>query len=328
MALARAGRFTTLYTSFGPDGQQRFRDAPFFRTRSPTATATSLEYRFNQLGNVVRTIQFTRACASANRRATRTVLPTTVTARSGARTRNWTLRNTRSTQAILTACNRGIFLQVCRLPGRRGGDQPQLVTSMTYEPNFNFVASSTDARGAPPPRTLTTNTATAPTPCIASPASPSAEYNAFGQVTRTSGRTTAAGIGGATCSHLRIARRAATFSSRPRCRADQLQPDHDLRTRRRGQRGPASCDLGAATTRFTPSNASNQVVREQWRPVDTTNASRPATSATSSTTPTPTSSAATWRTAMKPGRTGAGEPGVHHHLRLRHSRRPPQHYSR
>src|SRR5204863_5772432 len=41
----------------------------------------------------------------------------------------------------------GNQLQMRRLPGPRGGDQAQIVNSMTYESNFNFVRNSTDGRG-------------------------------------------------------------------------------------------------------------------------------------------------------------------------------------
>ena len=123
-----------------------------FSTATAQTTVTNrngnvAEYRFNQLGNPVRQIQFTRELRPGE--------PVGFTNqfeynRDGETTRR-VLAEGGSTEYTYDSANadrlqQGNLLQVRRWPGPRGGDQAQLVTSMTYETNCNFVATSTDGR--------------------------------------------------------------------------------------------------------------------------------------------------------------------------------------
>src|SRR5262249_53863443 len=105
------------------------------------------EYRFNQLGNVVRAITFTRGLRAGE--------PPGFTNRweynaDGEITRRTDAESSVTVNTFDSAnpdrLQQGNKLQIQRLPGPRGGDQSQLVSSATYETNFNFVKTDTDAR--------------------------------------------------------------------------------------------------------------------------------------------------------------------------------------
>jgi len=106
------------------------------------------QYQFNQLGNVLQMIQFTSGVRPGD--------PPGFTNTSGYNADGETIARTNA-ESDLTLYTfdsgnpdrfqQGNLLQVLRLPGPRGGDQTQILTSMTYETNFNFEATSTDARG-------------------------------------------------------------------------------------------------------------------------------------------------------------------------------------
>src|SRR5207249_3020551 len=120
---------------------------PVFQSSVTNRNGNIAEYRFNQLGNIVRTIQFTRGLRAGE--------PPGYTNASAFNKDGEMIAHTNaeldSTQYTFDSANpdrfqQGNLLQTMRLPGPRGGDQAQIIASMTYETNFNFVATATDGR--------------------------------------------------------------------------------------------------------------------------------------------------------------------------------------
>jgi YD repeat-containing protein len=77
----------------------------------------------------------------------------------------------------------GNLLQARHLPGPRAGDQAQLVTSTTYETNFNFAATVTDARGNTTTHAYDEHGNRTNTMHCIPGITEAWEYNVFGQVT-------------------------------------------------------------------------------------------------------------------------------------------------
>jgi YD repeat-containing protein len=106
------------------------------------------QYQFNQLGNVLRMVQFTRGVRpSAPASYTTTfaynldgLLTQQVNPEGDSVQKTYDSTN-------LDRFQQGNLLQVLELPGPRGGDQTSIVISYTYEQPYNFILTSTDARG-------------------------------------------------------------------------------------------------------------------------------------------------------------------------------------
>lgn len=145
--IAAGGTVYYSYTSFGSAGSNDFA-SPVFQNTVTNRNGNVVQYQFNQLGNTVRSIHFTRGVRAGDPPG---FTNTFVYNKDGE-----LLAQTNAEQDVIlytfntgspARLQQGNLLQVQRLPGPRGGDQTQIVTSMTYETNFNFTATSTDGRG-------------------------------------------------------------------------------------------------------------------------------------------------------------------------------------
>jgi YD repeat-containing protein len=121
---------------------------PVFQTTVTNRDGNVTQYQFNEMGNVLSVVQFTRGLRSTD--------PATYTNTFAFNADGETILHTypalNSDQFTFDSSNpdrlqQGNLLQVLRLPGPHGGDQASITTSKTYETNFNFVATSTDGRG-------------------------------------------------------------------------------------------------------------------------------------------------------------------------------------
>jgi RHS repeat-associated protein len=145
--VAAGGTIRYAYTNLGTAGPNDFATA-IFQNTTTNRNGNVTEYRVNQLGNIVRRIQFTRGVRAGDPAGfTNTFaynqdgeMLSRTNAEGDAVTYSY---NTNSADRL----QQGNLLQVRRLPGPRGGDQSQILTSMSYETNFNFVATNTDPRG-------------------------------------------------------------------------------------------------------------------------------------------------------------------------------------
>jgi YD repeat-containing protein len=144
------GTITYTYTGLGPAPTNDFNTA-VSATTVTNRNGNVAEYRFNQLGNLVRQVQFTRGLRpgdppgytnqfefNPDGEMTRRINP-----------EGGSVENTYDT-ANPDRFQRGNLLQVRRLPGPRGGDQTNRVTTYTYEPLFNQVRTITEPRGNDP----------------------------------------------------------------------------------------------------------------------------------------------------------------------------------
>jgi YD repeat-containing protein len=106
------------------------------------------QYQFNQLGNAVSTVQFTRGLRAGDP-------PSFTTTRVYNRDGALLARTSPAGNSVVYAYDsanpdrlqQGNVLQSQRLAGPPGGDQATLTTSYAYEPFFNFMATNTDGRG-------------------------------------------------------------------------------------------------------------------------------------------------------------------------------------
>lgn len=144
--VAAGGTISYTYASFGPVSSNDYATAVFQNTVT-NRNGDVTEYRFNQLGNIVRSIQFTRGIRAGDPAA---YTNSFVYNQDGEMightdaelaTVEYTFNSGNSNRLA-----RGNLLQTRRLPGPRGGDQSELVLARTYETNFNFVTTATDAR--------------------------------------------------------------------------------------------------------------------------------------------------------------------------------------
>jgi RHS repeat-associated protein len=119
-----------------------------FQTTVTNRNGNVTQYEFNQLGNIVGTVQFTNGVRSGGPSSFTTLFAHNkdgeLIARTGAEG-DVTLY-TYSTNS--DRFQQGNLLQTLRLPGPRGGDQANgILFTNSYEPKFNFIATTTDGRG-------------------------------------------------------------------------------------------------------------------------------------------------------------------------------------
>jgi RHS repeat-associated protein len=121
---------------------------PVFQATVTNRNGDVAEYQFNQLGSILRLRQFTRGY--------RTNEPAFFETQSEYNPDGELVRRLQpegnSVEYTYDTTNpdrfqQGNLLQVGRLPGPRGGDQTNLVTTYTYEPLFNQVRTVSDPRG-------------------------------------------------------------------------------------------------------------------------------------------------------------------------------------
>ena len=138
------------YVSLGSAPSNDFATA-VFETTVANRNGNMAEYRFNQLGNVVRQIQFTRGLRPGEPPGFTNQFEYN---RDGEITHRInpegdSVENTYDS-ANSDRFQQGNLLQMRRLPGPRGGDQTQLLSTYSYEPLFNQVRTLTDPRGNDP----------------------------------------------------------------------------------------------------------------------------------------------------------------------------------
>jgi YD repeat-containing protein len=140
------GTISYTYTSFGVVGSNDFATAVFQNTVTDR-NGNVTQYRFNQLGNIVRAIQFTRGLRVGDPAGYTNTFAFNGDGEKIAQT-NAELDSAQYTfdSANPDRLQQGNLLQITSLPGPRGGDQAQIVVLNSYETNFNFVATSTDGR--------------------------------------------------------------------------------------------------------------------------------------------------------------------------------------
>ncbi len=145
--LPAGGTIVYQYQNLGIASSNDFATAVFQNTVTNRAGNVT-QYRFNQLGNPVSKITFTRGLRVGE--------PVGYTNTMVYNPDGLPYLGTNGVDgafiSVFDSSNsnrlaQGNLLQAIRLPGPRGGDQPALTNRMTYEPNFNFVTTNTDARG-------------------------------------------------------------------------------------------------------------------------------------------------------------------------------------
>src|ERR1039458_9669652 len=134
------------YTSLGVVGTSDYTTAQF-QNIVTNRHGNVTQYRFNQLGNVVSEVQYTRGVRAGDPAAYTNVFAYNADGLMIAQT-NPALS---SVQYVYDSANpnrvaQGNLLQTVSLPGPRGGNQAQIVVTHSYETNFNFVATTTDGR--------------------------------------------------------------------------------------------------------------------------------------------------------------------------------------
>src|ERR1035441_9694865 len=134
------------YTSLGVVGTLDYTTAQF-QNIVTNRHGNVTQYRFNQLGNVVSEVQYTRGVRPGDPAAYTNVFAYNADGLMIAQT-NPALS---SVQYVYDSANpnrlaQGNLLQTVSLPGPRGGNQAQIVVTHSYETNFNFVATTTDGR--------------------------------------------------------------------------------------------------------------------------------------------------------------------------------------
>ena len=144
--VAAGGTISYTYDHFGA---VFFTDyfTPVFQTTVTNRNGNVTEYRFNQLGNVVRQVQFTRGIRAGDPAGYTNFFIYNQDGEMIAQTN----AEQSSVQYVYDETNpnrlaRGNLLQTVRHAGSRGGAQGQIVVANTYETNFNFVATSADGR--------------------------------------------------------------------------------------------------------------------------------------------------------------------------------------
>jgi RHS repeat-associated protein len=119
-----------------------------FKNTVTNRNGNATEYRFNQLGNIVSTTQFTHSVRTNEPGGYVRTFAYNLDGELISQT------NAELDSILFTfdsgnpdRLQQGNLLQNLQLPGPRGADQSQIVVSNTYETNFNFIATTTDARG-------------------------------------------------------------------------------------------------------------------------------------------------------------------------------------
>lgn len=148
--VAAGGTISYRHASLGGAPSNDFNTA-VFQTTVTSRNGNGAEYWFNQLGNVVRQIQFTRGLRPGEPPGYTNLFEYN---RDGELTRHLSPEGNSAENTYDSAnpdrFQQGNLLQVRRLPGPRGGDQTQLVTSQTFEPLFNQVRTLTEPCGNDP----------------------------------------------------------------------------------------------------------------------------------------------------------------------------------
>ena len=119
-----------------------------FQTTVTNRNGNATRYQFNQFGNILNMVQFTRGLRSTDPPA----YANTFTYNQDGEMLLHTYPQLDTEQRIYNSSStdrfqQGNLLQKNRFPGPLGGDQSGLFTSRTYEANFNFVVTATDASG-------------------------------------------------------------------------------------------------------------------------------------------------------------------------------------
>ena len=148
--VSAGGAISYTYTGLGSAPSNDFSTA-VFQTVVTNRNGNAAEYRVNQLGNIVRQIQFTRGLRPGEPPGFTNQFEYN---RDGETTRRInpegdSVENTYDS-GNADRFQQGNLLMARRLPGPRGGDQAQLLTAYTYEPLFNQVRTMTDPRGNDP----------------------------------------------------------------------------------------------------------------------------------------------------------------------------------
>lgn len=146
LSLTMGGSISYAYTNLGPAVPNDFTNAVFQNTVTDR-NGNVTEYRFNQLGNIVRSIRFTRGLRPGE--------PAGYTNRFEYNKDGEIVRriNPEGDSAEYTyetgstdRLRQGNLLSTARFPGPRGGDQASISSSATYT-NFNLIATSTQPNG-------------------------------------------------------------------------------------------------------------------------------------------------------------------------------------
>lgn len=158
--------------------------AAVFQTTVTNRKGFVTEYTFNSLGNSLLTRQFTQGIRSGDPAFYPTVREFN---RDGQLIRQLNPEGDSIEfsfdQSNPDRLQQGNLLRVRRLPGPRGGDQVEIVTSHTYETNFNFIATSMDGRGSITRHFYDTRGNRIRTLHRIASISEDFEYNLFGQTT-------------------------------------------------------------------------------------------------------------------------------------------------
>ena len=144
--IAAGGQITFGYASFGAVSSTDYA-TPAFQNTVTNRNGNVTEYRFNQLGNVVREVQFTHGI--------RVGPPITYTNIFSYNGDGLMITQTNAELSVVqftydsgnsNRLAQGNLLKQSRLSGPRGGDQAQITVTNSYETNFNFIATSADGR--------------------------------------------------------------------------------------------------------------------------------------------------------------------------------------
>ena len=146
LAIGMSGTISYGYSYLGTNSHGDFTNAVFQSTVT-NRNGNVAEYRFNQLGNIVRSIRFTQDLRPGE--------PDGYTNYFAYSADGELLRRTNAEgdfvvysydSGSLDRRRQGNLLGTTRFPGPRGGDQTSIGTSATYT-NFNLIASSTQPNG-------------------------------------------------------------------------------------------------------------------------------------------------------------------------------------
>jgi RHS repeat-associated protein len=119
-----------------------------FQTLATNRNGNVTRYQFNQLGSVLNMAQFTHFVRGGDPAG----YTNTFTYNADGETTTHTYPNLNFIQFTFDSSNlsryaQGNLLQSLRAPGPLGGDETMIITSNSFESNFQFIATSTDARG-------------------------------------------------------------------------------------------------------------------------------------------------------------------------------------
>ena len=144
--IAAGGTISYTYTSFGAVATNDYA-TPVFQNTVTNRNGNVTQYQFNQKGNVLRKVQFTRGIRAGDPAG----YTNSFTYNSEGEEITQTNAELASVQFTYDSANpnrlaQGNLLKTVSLPGPRGGDQTLIVVTNSYETNFNFIATTTDGR--------------------------------------------------------------------------------------------------------------------------------------------------------------------------------------